>query len=87
MLGVSDANDPFGAGNPFQNMGVFGDIAKMLQNQAGMNWDAAGQLALSIATGSPSHSSTRTPFGSVPSSARATRIRTSVARWPRLRRR
>jgi putative hydrolase len=50
---VSDdaGNDPFGANNPFQGMPIFGDLAKMFQNQGSMSWDAARQFALSIATG------------------------------------
>ena len=44
-------NDPFGANNPFQNLPIFGDLAKMFQNQGPMSWDAARQFALSIATG------------------------------------
>lgn len=44
-------NDPFGANNPFQGMPIFGDLAKMFQNQGSMSWDAARQFALSIATG------------------------------------
>ncbi len=51
--GVSDdaGNDPFGADNPFQGLPIFGDLAKMFQNQGSMSWDAARQFALSIATG------------------------------------
>ncbi len=51
--GVSDeaGNDPFGSNNPFQGMPIFGDLAKMFQNQGAMSWDAARQFALSIATG------------------------------------
>ena len=51
--GVSDdaGNDPFGGNNPFQGLPIFGDLAKMFQNQGAMSWDAARQFALSIATG------------------------------------
>src|SRR4051794_19350900 len=49
---VSDSgsgDDPFP--NPFQGLPIFGDLAKMFQQQGTMSWDAARQLALSIATG------------------------------------
>jgi putative hydrolase len=40
--------------NPFEGMPIFGDLAKMFQQQGAMSWDAARQFALSIATdGSP----------------------------------
>lgn len=43
-----DTNDPFGG------MPLFGDIARMLSQQGNATWDAARQLALSVATdGSP----------------------------------
>lgn len=48
---VSDAgsgDDP--VPNPFQGLPIFGDLAKLLQQQGAMSWDAARQLALSIAT-------------------------------------
>ncbi len=51
---VSDSG-PLGPGdegeNPFKGMPFFGDLAGMLQNQGAMSWDAARQLALSVATG------------------------------------
>lgn len=37
-------------GNPFQGMPIFGDLAKMFQQQGPVGWDAARQLALSVAT-------------------------------------
>jgi putative hydrolase len=37
--------------NPFQGLPIFGDLAKMFQQQGSMSWDAARQFALSIATG------------------------------------
>jgi putative hydrolase len=52
MLGVSDpgsGDDP--TPNPFQGMPIFGDLARMLQQQGAVSWDAARQFALSIATG------------------------------------
>ena len=45
-LGPGDEDD-----NPFSGMPFFGDLAKMLQNQGAMSWDAARQLALTVATG------------------------------------
>jgi putative hydrolase len=36
--------DDFG-GNPFANMGMFGDLAKALAGQGPLNWDAARQFA------------------------------------------
>jgi hypothetical protein len=53
MHAMSDSgsgDDPFGANNPFQGMPIFGDLAKMFQNQGPMSWDAARQFALGIAT-------------------------------------
>ena len=47
------SDDPFGENNPFKGMPMFGDLAKMfqqLQQQGPVSWDAARQLALSIAT-------------------------------------
>lgn len=43
--------NPFGGGNPFQGMPIFGDLANMFQQQASMGFSAARQLALSIASG------------------------------------
>ena len=46
-------DDPFGDNDPFKGMPLFGDLAKMfqqLQQQGPVSWDAARQLALSIAT-------------------------------------
>jgi putative hydrolase len=37
--------------NPFQGMPLFGDLAKLIQNQGPIAWDPARQFALSIATG------------------------------------
>jgi putative hydrolase len=42
---------PFGDGNPFQGLPIFGDLAKLFQQQGPMSWDAARQLGVSIATG------------------------------------
>lgn len=36
--------------DPFEHIPFLGDLAKMLGNQAGASWDAARQLAVSIAT-------------------------------------
>ena len=38
-------------GNPFFGAPFFGDLARMLQQQSGMGWQAARQFALSVATG------------------------------------
>jgi len=58
MLAMSDfglpggpGDDPFGDDNPFKGMPIFGDLAKLFQQQGPVNWDAARQLALSIANG------------------------------------
>lgn len=45
---------PFGAGDPFGGVPFFADLAKMLAQQGPVSWDAARQLALSIATGGES---------------------------------
>jgi putative hydrolase len=49
-----DLPDPFAAdepdGNPFSGMPLFGDLARMLSQQGPVGWDAARQLALSVAT-------------------------------------
>ncbi len=50
---MSDENDPSDnpfPGNPFQGMPFLGDLAKMLQGQGPVNWDAARQFAVMIAT-------------------------------------
>ncbi len=46
-----DGGDPYGDDNPFKGMPLFGDLAKLFQQQGPVNWDAARQLALSIAPG------------------------------------
>lgn len=38
-------DDPFGDGNPFANLPMFGDLAKALAGQGPLNWDAARQFA------------------------------------------
>jgi hypothetical protein len=46
-------NDP---ANPFAGMPMFGDIARALQGQGPLNWDAARQFAMLGATqGQPEH--------------------------------
>ena len=45
--GSSDDATP----DPFRGLPIFGDLAKMFQQQGTMSWDAARQFALSIATG------------------------------------
>jgi len=48
-----DGNSPF---NPFAAFPMFGDIAKLLQSQGPLNWDAARQFAVLGAThGEPEH--------------------------------
>jgi len=48
-------SDPGPLGDdPFKGMPFFGDLAKMLQKQGPVSWEAAGQLALSIASGGES---------------------------------
>ena len=42
--------DPEGGDDPFRGIPLFGDLARMLQQQGPVNWDAARQLAASIAT-------------------------------------
>ncbi len=51
------ADDPSGPGfgdNPFANLPMFGDLAKMLAGQGPLNWDAARQFAGIAATGGAS---------------------------------
>lgn len=46
-------DDPFGgagSGNPFEGMPVFGDLARLFSQQGPVGWDAARQLALTVAT-------------------------------------
>ncbi len=51
-----DEPDPDDAFNPFAAFPMFGDIAKALQGQGPLNWDAARQFALLGATqGEPEH--------------------------------
>jgi putative hydrolase len=35
---------PFGGGNPFEGMPIFGDLAKLFANQGPVNWDVARQI-------------------------------------------
>lgn len=46
--------DPDPGDDPFAKLPLFGDLARLLGQQSGLNWDAARQLALSIATGNSS---------------------------------
>jgi putative hydrolase len=46
---VSDPG-PFEGDDPFRGIPLFGDLARMLQQQGPVSWDAARQLAASIAT-------------------------------------
>jgi len=50
---VSDSGLPGGPGDsdPFKGMPLFGDLAKLFQQQGPVNWEAARQLAFSIAVG------------------------------------
>ena len=38
------------SGNPFEGLPIFGDLARLFQQQGSVGWDAARQLALSVAT-------------------------------------
>ncbi len=60
MKPMSDSGSPgpFGDENPFKGMPLFGDLARMFQQQGPVNWDAARQLALSIALGDEAESNT-----------------------------
>ena len=52
-MSPSPPDDPFGDNDPFKGVPLFGDLAKMFQQlrqQGPVSWDAARQLALSIAT-------------------------------------
>jgi len=42
---------PPGDDDPFKDVPIFGDLARLFQQQGSMGWDAARQLAYSIATG------------------------------------
>lgn len=45
-------DDPFGTGgrNPFEGMPIFGDLARLFAQQGPVGWDAARQLAYTVAT-------------------------------------
>lgn len=45
-------DDPFGQGgtNPFEGMPIFGDLARLFSQQGPVGWDAARQLAYTVAT-------------------------------------
>jgi putative hydrolase len=45
--------DPDPGDDPFAYLPLFGDLARLLGQQGGLNWDAARQLALSVAAGGP----------------------------------
>jgi putative hydrolase len=45
---------PLGGGGAFGDIPFFGDLFRLLQNQQGMSWDTARQLAVSIANGGTS---------------------------------
>jgi putative hydrolase len=46
--------DGSGADNPFENLPMFGDLARALAGQGPLNWDAARQFAAMAATGGTS---------------------------------
>lgn len=50
--GVSDdlPGDPGPADDPFKGLPIFGDLAKLFQQQGPMSWDTARQLAHAVAT-------------------------------------
>ncbi len=54
LPGGPGGGDPFGDDNPFKGMPIFGDLAKMFSQQGPVNWEAARQLAQSIAVGETS---------------------------------
>lgn len=41
---------PFGGGNPFEGMPIFGDLAKLWQSQGPVNWEVARQIAAYMAS-------------------------------------
>jgi len=45
---VPPGGDP--SGNPFEGLPIFGDLARLFQQQGSVGWDAARQLAQSVAT-------------------------------------
>lgn len=47
---VVSGQDPTGSDDPFGDLGFLGDLARMLSNQSGGTWDAARQLAVTVAT-------------------------------------
>ena len=42
---------PFGGGNPFEGLPIFGDLAKLFVSQGPVNWEIARQMAQFIAVG------------------------------------
>jgi len=48
--------DGSGDDNPFENLPMFGDLARALAGQGPLNWDAARQFAAMAATGGASES-------------------------------
>lgn len=51
LLCVSTDPPPFGDGDdPFAGLPIFGDLARLFAQQGNLGWDAARQLALSVAT-------------------------------------
>jgi putative hydrolase len=51
LLDVSNDPLPFGNGDdPFGGLPIFGDLARLFAQQGNLGWDAARQLALSVAT-------------------------------------
>jgi putative hydrolase len=47
---------PTGGDNPFEGLPFFGDLARMLQSQGPVSWDAAKQFAHQVATGGQAES-------------------------------
>jgi putative hydrolase len=47
-------DEPGDPGNPFQGVPFLGDLARLIGHQGPVSWDAARQLAMSIATGGQS---------------------------------
>ncbi len=51
---MSESDPPAGDPDPFRGIPFLGDLARLLGQQQGVSWDAAGQLAFQVATGGES---------------------------------
>ena len=43
-------SDPGPSGNPFEQLPIFGDLARLFSEQGPVSWDVARQIALMLAT-------------------------------------